>query len=130
MTADNRVFRSLEKLKLQEKKPVQKPRSFFKDISEMGFDEQEKEKNFEEETIQKDQTNIKKIEILMRRIDDLVDKMSAGSNYLMYYGQIQDLEKQFLEMVNGIKLEKDKIPPQLLNRIILKKNKILSKTKR
>ena len=122
MTADNRVFRSLEKLKSQEKKPVQKPQSFFKDISEMDFDEEKTEKSTEEEISQKDSTNIRKIEILMKRMDDIVDKMSAGSNYLMYYGQIKDLENQFLDMVDGIDADKDELPPQLFNRIIFKKN--------
>ncbi len=130
MTADNRVFRSLEKLKSQEKKPVQKPQSFFKDISEMGFDEEKTEKSTEGEISQKDSTNIRKIEILMRCMEEIISKMSAGSNYLMYYGQIQDLENKFLEMVANIESEKDKLPPQLFNRIIFKKNKILSKRKR
>lgn len=129
MSADSRVFKSLEKLKAQEKKSESK-KFFFKDISEMGFDEETTVKEEQIESKSEVASNFKKIESLMRRLEDTLDRMKAGSNYLMFYGQIQDLEKQFLEMTENIEIDKDKIPPQLFNRIMLRKTKILNKKRR
>lgn len=134
MAADDRVTRSLEKLKLASKKPEIKTPSLFKDISEMDFEakpEQEKEKQGSsrgENT--EDISYVRKIEVMMRKMEEVLSKMSAGSNYLMYYGQVQELENEFLEMVNGIEEKKDKFPPQLYNRIVFKKQNIMNKRKK
>ncbi|MEK6973973.1 MAG: hypothetical protein AABW41_01930 [Nanoarchaeota archaeon] len=134
MTADDKVTRSLEKLKLASKKPEMKRPRLFKDISEMDFEakpDQEKERQIssKEEKIE-DISYARKIEVMMRKIEEILSKMSAGSNYLMYYGQMQELENEFLEMVNGIEEKKDKFPPQLYNRIIFKKQNIMNKRKK
>ncbi len=134
MTADDKVTRSLEKLKLASKKPEMKRPRLFKDISEMDFEakpDQEKERQIssKEEKIE-DISYARKIEVMMRKIEEILSKMSAGSNYLMYYGQMQELENEFLEMVNGIEEKKDKFPPQLYNGIIFKKQNIMNKRKK
>lgn len=136
MPADDKVSRTLERLKLQEKKPMlKKSASLFIDISEMDFEnkteitENKGNELFSENNIQ-DISLTRKIESLMRRIEEVISKMSAGTNYLMCYGQIQELEKQFLEMTADIESKKEKMPPQLFNRILYKKREIMKKRKK
>ncbi|MBI2670794.1 hypothetical protein HYX18_02360 [Candidatus Woesearchaeota archaeon] len=136
MPADDKVSRTLERLKLQEKKPMlKKSASLFRDISEMDFEnkaeitENKGNELFSENNIQ-DLSLTRKIESLMRRIEEVISKMSAGTNYLMFYGQIQELEKQFLEMTADIESKKEKMPPQLFNRILYKKREIMKKRKK
>ena len=129
--ADDRVARSLEKLKAQQKKPEPKKTGFFRDITDMDFDQSEDEKKqVESEKTEKDSTFIRKIEVLMRQMDEITGKMSAGSNYLTYYGQMQELETKFLEATKDIETQKDNVPPQMFNRIIARKNNILKKKRK
>ena len=134
MVSDDKVSRALEKLKSQGKNPeVKKQVSFFKDISEMDFDSKDNKNNTNEpfdDLVATGNPNTIKIEALMRKIEEIKGKMSAGSNYLMYYSQIHELESQFLEITNNIESQRSILPPQLFNRILYKKQQIMIKRKR
>lgn len=128
--AEDRVTKSLEKLKMIERKAEPKKTSIgFRDINDMDFDTKSvsKEDKFKES---EDPTLIRKLEVITRKIDEVMSKMSAGSNYLMFYGQMQELEAQFLDMTKNIELKKESIPPQLFNRLMSRKQEILRKRKK
>ena len=136
MTADDKVTRSLEKLKLQQKQaPVKKSGFFLRDIDDMDFDikkdsPQQQQTNRADATNSMDNIKIRKIEVMLRRLEDTIEKMSAGTNYLMYYGQMQETEKEFLEATSSLEEYKESLPPQLYNRIMFKREQILKKRKR
>ncbi len=128
--AEDRVTRSLEKLKMTEKNAEPKKSNLaFRDINDMDFDTKPVDKESKSKEIE-DPTLIRKLEVVTRKMDEVVSKMSAGSNYLMFYGQMQELEGQFLDMTKDIELKKESIPPQLFNRLISRKQEILRKRKK
>jgi len=86
---------------------------------------QAKEGSFLDENIKK---ILQKLENLLKKIDDAERKLRNNENYLTNYAELQEFEKNFLEVY--VEFEKikqvdlDEIPSSLINRVKFRKEMI------
>ena len=86
---------------------------------------QAKEGSFLDENIKK---ILQKLENLLKKIDDAERKLRSNENYLTNYAELQEFEKNFLEVY--VEFEKikqvdlDEIPSSLINRVKFRKEMI------
>ena len=71
---------------------------------------------------------LQKLENLLKKIDDAERKLKTSENYLTNYAELQDFEKNFLELYvefDKIKqVDLEEIPSSLINRIKFRKEMI------